>query len=135
MSFVTIQVPPTTDAPSTSIRVKRQLVEEVVNENQTKHTEHVQSTPQNTTEHIKAKTDTSIPASMYHSLDLSVITIWLHRKEHHIYVGAYYDPHLLPDYGGNLFWHHEAKLIQHDVQDTDLHLIPPWEYYDKLCAV
>jgi hypothetical protein len=55
-----------------------------------------------------------------------------HREEQDIYVGAHYDPHLLSDYGGNLFHHHAAKLMQHNVRDIDLHLIPPWEYYDKL---
>lgn len=55
-----------------------------------------------------------------------------HREEQDIYVGAHYDPHLLSDYGGNLFRHHAAKLIQHDMRNIDLHLIPPWEYYDKL---
>jgi len=54
--------------------------------------------------------------------------------ENEIYVGAHYNPCLLPDYGGNLFRHHEAMLVQHDVRDLDLHLIPPWEYYDKLRA-
>lgn len=42
-----------------------------------------------------------------------------------IYIGAYYYPHLLPDYGGELFQHQQAQLIQRDVQDKDNHLIPP----------
>lgn len=54
--------------------------------------------------------------------------------ESNIYIGAYYNPQLLPDYSGNLSHHHEAKLLQHDIRDIDLHLIPPWEYYDKLHA-
>ncbi|KAF8233469.1 hypothetical protein L208DRAFT_1266596 [Tricholoma matsutake] len=58
----------------------------------------------------------------------------VYPSEKDIYVGAHYNPRLLPDYGGNLFRHHEAKLVQHDVRDIDLRLIPPWEYYDKLRA-
>jgi len=54
--------------------------------------------------------------------------------ENDIYVGAHYNPRLLPDYGSNLFCHHDAMLVQHDVRDIDLHLIPPWQYYEKLHA-
>ena len=53
-------------------------------------------------------------------------------KEQDIYVGAHYDPHLLSDYGSNLFHHHAVKLLQHDMRNVDLHLILPWEYYNKL---
>ncbi|KAF8240522.1 hypothetical protein L208DRAFT_1232639 [Tricholoma matsutake] len=53
-------------------------------------------------------------------------------EEQDIYVGGHYDLHLLSDYSGNLFCHQAAELIQHDMRDVDLHLIPPWEYYDKL---
>ena len=54
--------------------------------------------------------------------------------ENEIYVGAHYDPCLLPDYGSNLFCHHEAMLVQHNVRDINLHLIPFWEFYHKLHA-
>jgi hypothetical protein len=49
-----------------------------------------------------------------------------------IYISAYYDPHLLPDYGGELFQHQQAQLVQRDVRDKDNHLIPPWKYYEEL---
>ena len=54
--------------------------------------------------------------------------------ENEIYVSTHYNPCLLPDYSSHLFCHHEAMLMQHDVRDLDLYLIPPWEYYDKLWA-
>jgi len=49
-----------------------------------------------------------------------------------IHLGAYYNPRLLPDYGGELFRHHDAKLMQHDVRGMDNKIIPPWEYYEEL---
>ena len=73
--LLTIQVPPTADAPSTSIRVKCKLVKEAVGENKTEHMEHVQSAPQSDTEHIGSKTDAGIPTSVYPLLVLSVISI------------------------------------------------------------
>lgn len=54
--------------------------------------------------------------------------------ENDVYVSPYYDPHLLPDYSGSLFHHQAVKLMQHDIRDIDLHLIPPWQFYDKLHA-
>ncbi|KAJ6602994.1 hypothetical protein B0H10DRAFT_2230016 [Mycena sp. CBHHK59/15] len=52
-----------------------------------------------------------------------------------IKLGAFYDPHLLPDYGGPYFNHIQNKLVQLDVRDgTDNtnRLIPPWCFYDRL---
>lgn len=72
--LVIIQVPPTADAPSTSIGVKCQLVEETVGENNPKNTEHVQSAPQSDAKHIAPNTDADIPSGMNPSLDLFVIT-------------------------------------------------------------
>ncbi|KAJ6576251.1 hypothetical protein B0H10DRAFT_2443872 [Mycena sp. CBHHK59/15] len=52
-----------------------------------------------------------------------------------IKLGAFYDPRLLPDYGGPYFNHVQNKLVQLDVRDgTDNtnRLIPPWCFYDRL---
>ena len=49
-----------------------------------------------------------------------------------ITVGGLYDPRLLPDYGGSMFHHVHAKLVQKDITDIDGELIPMWETYDKL---
>jgi hypothetical protein len=57
---------------------------------------------------------------------------WWQPAEHEIHLSAYYNPRLLPDYGGDLFHHNTAKLVQHDVRDIDNHLIPPGKYYEKL---
>ncbi|KAF8349442.1 hypothetical protein F5887DRAFT_1156523 [Amanita rubescens] len=46
--------------------------------------------------------------------------------------GAYYDPHLLPDFGGPAFRLVNAKLLQREIVDAEGNLIPPWEMYDKL---
>ncbi|KAG1871669.1 hypothetical protein F4604DRAFT_1681466 [Suillus subluteus] len=42
-----------------------------------------------------------------------------------------YDPHVLPDYNGELFQHQEAKLHQLDIRNTDNLLIPPKEWYEN----
>ena len=47
-------------------------------------------------------------------------------------VGAFYDPRLLYDYGGPLYRHKHAKLVQRDVQDMDSALIAPWDAYSAL---
>ncbi|KAJ7754887.1 hypothetical protein B0H16DRAFT_1316030 [Mycena metata] len=47
-------------------------------------------------------------------------------------LGAYYDPSVLPDYGGSYFNHSKAKLVQLDVRDTKNNLIPPWKFYEAL---
>ncbi|KAJ7017249.1 hypothetical protein C8F04DRAFT_963517 [Mycena alexandri] len=44
-----------------------------------------------------------------------------------IKLGAYYEPRMLPDYGGSYFNHLKAKLLQLDNQ-----LIPPWKFYEVL---
>ncbi|KAJ6611449.1 hypothetical protein B0H10DRAFT_2224099 [Mycena sp. CBHHK59/15] len=48
-----------------------------------------------------------------------------------IKIGAFYDPHLLSDYGGPFFAHVQNKLLQLDVRDA-LKSIPPWDFYDRL---
>lgn len=47
-------------------------------------------------------------------------------------VGSFYDPRLLPDFGGPLFRLVHAKLLQRNVVDAHGELVPPWETYDKL---
>ncbi|KAF8319551.1 hypothetical protein F5887DRAFT_928294, partial [Amanita rubescens] len=49
-----------------------------------------------------------------------------------IKLGAHYDPRLLSDYGGALFNHSLAKLVQRNTVDEDGILTPPWLEYDKL---
>ncbi|KAF8351781.1 hypothetical protein F5887DRAFT_1068195 [Amanita rubescens] len=49
-------------------------------------------------------------------------------------IGELYDPRLLPDYGGPMFRHTHAKLVQKDMTDEDGNLIPAWQTYDKLRA-
>ncbi|RXW16138.1 hypothetical protein EST38_g9717 [Candolleomyces aberdarensis] len=47
-------------------------------------------------------------------------------------VGTFYDPALLPDYGGPCFRLKKNKLVQADYRDSDGDLIPPWQYHDDL---
>ena len=49
-----------------------------------------------------------------------------------VQLGAYYEPRLLHDYGGTIFNHSAAKLLQRNITDTNGSLIPPWDEYDKL---
>jgi hypothetical protein len=49
-----------------------------------------------------------------------------------IKLGAFYDPHLMPDYGGPFFNHTINKLTQLDIVDEEDQLIPPWKMYDAL---
>ncbi|KAL6307303.1 hypothetical protein BKA93DRAFT_747708 [Sparassis latifolia] len=49
-----------------------------------------------------------------------------------IRIGANYDPHLLPDYGGDLFDHQKARLHQHDFRGVDGMLILPWDWFTTL---
>ncbi|KAL6304627.1 hypothetical protein BKA93DRAFT_825530 [Sparassis latifolia] len=49
-----------------------------------------------------------------------------------IRIGANYDPHLLPNYGGDLFDHQKARLHQHDFRGIDDMLIPPWDWFTAL---
>ncbi|KAF8054267.1 hypothetical protein FPV67DRAFT_1682683 [Lyophyllum atratum] len=46
--------------------------------------------------------------------------------------GAFYEPRLLPDYGGAYFNLVQNKLRQQDVRDPDDQLIPPWEMHTAL---
>ncbi|KAJ7723088.1 hypothetical protein DFH07DRAFT_783657, partial [Mycena maculata] len=53
-----------------------------------------------------------------------------------IKLGTFYDPCLLPDYGGRYFRHVKAKLVQLDVCDgttgsTEDPLILPYKFYDR----
>ncbi|KAJ7177012.1 hypothetical protein C8R46DRAFT_1030227 [Mycena filopes] len=54
------------------------------------------------------------------------------NSEEDIKLGAFYDPFLLEDYGGDYFNHIKAKLVQLDVRGVDNELIPPWEFYSAL---
>ncbi|KAK6996434.1 hypothetical protein R3P38DRAFT_2799750 [Favolaschia claudopus] len=57
-----------------------------------------------------------------------------------IRLGAYYDPRLLCDYGGDYFRQVKAMLVQLDVRDATARgpadsedpLVPPWDFYDRL---
>src|ERR1700692_4736019 len=51
--------------------------------------------------------------------------------EHELKLGAYYDPHLLHDYGGPCFSHRNAQLKRLCVRNKASDLVPPW----KLCEV
>ncbi|KAJ6447545.1 hypothetical protein C8R45DRAFT_1115834 [Mycena sanguinolenta] len=53
-------------------------------------------------------------------------------SEDDIKLGAYYDPRLLEDYGGPLFRHANAKLVQLDIRDAANRLIAPWNQYTAL---
>ncbi|KAJ7041588.1 hypothetical protein C8F04DRAFT_1252905 [Mycena alexandri] len=52
--------------------------------------------------------------------------------DEHVKLGAYYDPSVLPDYGGSYFNHSKARLVQLDVRDVKNNLIPPWKFYEAL---
>ncbi|KAK7053073.1 hypothetical protein VNI00_004394 [Paramarasmius palmivorus] len=47
-------------------------------------------------------------------------------------VGAFYDPRVFPDYGGPVFSHRLAQVIQPDWRDSEGNLIPPWAWWDVL---
>ncbi|KAJ7097310.1 hypothetical protein B0H15DRAFT_945963 [Mycena belliarum] len=49
-----------------------------------------------------------------------------------IKLGAFYEPDLLPDFGGDYFNLVKAKLVQQDVRDVNSNLVPPWKIYDAL---
>ncbi|KAJ7436015.1 hypothetical protein B0H11DRAFT_1755436 [Mycena galericulata] len=53
-------------------------------------------------------------------------------REASAYIGAHYEPALLPDFGGDYFNLVKAKLVQHDIRDVNNNLIPPWDLYDAL---
>jgi hypothetical protein len=65
----------------------------------------------------------SPPRSVYSSLIHSTADI----KQN-----ALYDPRLLSDYGGTVFDHTHAKLVQRHITDCTGALIPPWAEYDNL---
>ncbi|KAJ6576492.1 hypothetical protein DFH09DRAFT_804372, partial [Mycena vulgaris] len=50
----------------------------------------------------------------------------------HVKIGAFYEPSLLPDFGGDYFDLVKSKLVQHDIRDTEANLIPPWKMYEAL---
>jgi hypothetical protein len=50
-----------------------------------------------------------------------------------IFVGAFYEPQLLCDFGGDYFNLAKNKLVQHDIRDVRSNLIPPWKNYEELC--
>ncbi|KAJ6608715.1 hypothetical protein B0H10DRAFT_2226540 [Mycena sp. CBHHK59/15] len=47
-------------------------------------------------------------------------------------LGAFYDPRVLEDFGGDYFSLVNAKLVQLDIRDADNKLIPPWKQYEAL---
>ncbi|KAF8320642.1 hypothetical protein F5887DRAFT_1291293 [Amanita rubescens] len=49
-----------------------------------------------------------------------------------IKLGQFYNPKLLADYGGPLFRHNRAMLVQRNIIDTEGKLTAPWQEYDKL---
>ena len=50
-----------------------------------------------------------------------------------IKLGALYDPRLLPDYGGPLYNHMSAKLVQQNIVDLATgSFVAPWDEYNKL---
>ncbi|KAJ7648251.1 hypothetical protein DFH06DRAFT_1135694 [Mycena polygramma] len=49
-----------------------------------------------------------------------------------IKIGAFYEPALLPDFGGSYFNLQKNKLVQHDIRDMKGALIPPWKIYEAL---
>lgn len=59
-----------------------------------------------------------------HSLTISAQT--------DVKMNALYDPRVLYDYGGPVFDHNNAKLVQRHITDTSGTLIPPWLEYEKL---
>jgi hypothetical protein len=46
-------------------------------------------------------------------------------KEGSITINDFYEPIVLPDYGGDLFQHVNAKLHQLDIWNVENYLIPP----------
>ncbi|KAG1795860.1 hypothetical protein EV424DRAFT_1353357 [Suillus variegatus] len=53
-------------------------------------------------------------------------------QETEITTNTFYDPTILPDYGGDLFQHVNAKLRQLDIRDVENQLIPPQNWYTSL---
>lgn len=53
-------------------------------------------------------------------------------QETEITTNTFYDPTVLPDYGGDLFQHINAKLRQLDIRNVENELIPPQNWYTSL---
>lgn len=53
-------------------------------------------------------------------------------QEAAITTNTFYEPTVLPDYGGDLFQHVNAKLHQLDIRNMENVLIPPQEWYSNL---
>ncbi|KAG1734242.1 uncharacterized protein EDB91DRAFT_1225736 [Suillus paluster] len=53
-------------------------------------------------------------------------------QESAITTNTFYEPTVLPDYGGDLFQHVNAKLHQLDIRNVENVLIPPQEWYTSL---
>ncbi|KAG1789894.1 uncharacterized protein HD556DRAFT_1243241 [Suillus plorans] len=53
-------------------------------------------------------------------------------KEDSITTNDFYEPTALPDYGGELFQHVNAKLQQLDIRNVENKLIPPQNWYGEL---
>ncbi|KAG1806040.1 hypothetical protein EV424DRAFT_1350863 [Suillus variegatus] len=53
-------------------------------------------------------------------------------QEAAITTNTFYEPTVLPDYGGELFQHANAKLCQLDIRNVENILIPPQEWYSSL---
>ncbi|KAG2363180.1 hypothetical protein BDR07DRAFT_1484012 [Suillus spraguei] len=49
-----------------------------------------------------------------------------------ITTNTFYNPTTLPDYGGDIFQHENAKLQQLDIRDEKNELIPPQDWYSSL---
>jgi hypothetical protein len=56
----------------------------------------------------------------------------LTSKANQLELDTRHDPYVLSDYGGGLFKHTNAKLIQLDIRDVDNKLIPPQKWYEAL---
>ncbi|KAJ7031315.1 hypothetical protein C8F04DRAFT_1262923 [Mycena alexandri] len=69
----------------------------------------------------------------YTGMDSSGLSLRLNTgTESEIKIGAFYEPAVLPDYGGSYFNHVKSKLVQLDVRDKNNQLIPPWKFYEAL---
>jgi hypothetical protein len=55
-----------------------------------------------------------------------------HSQETVISTNTFYDPTTLPDYGGDLFQHVNAKLRQLDIRNVENDLIAPQDWYSSL---
>ncbi|KAG1741549.1 uncharacterized protein EDB91DRAFT_1131097 [Suillus paluster] len=76
----------------------------------------------NTNEGAESKsTDATVNGSNKESTQESAIT-----------TNTFYEPTVLPDYGGDLFQHVNAKLRQLDIRNVENILIPPQEWYINL---